>query len=103
MHIVLLRFSHNKAAAPQHMAGHKDWLQRGFDDGSFLLSGSLAGGQGGMVLAAPGVAPAALAERVQQDPFVSEQVVSAEIISVAPHRADERLRCLMAEEGARTA
>ena len=41
MFIVLLKFSSNKANAAQWMEGHKAWLQRGFDDGVFMLAGSL--------------------------------------------------------------
>lgn len=99
MHLVLLKFAHRKAEAPRHMEGHKAWLQRGFDDGVFLLTGSLQGGQGGMVLA-HGLGAEALAERVNQDPFVIEGVVSAEIVGVAPHRADDRLRFLLPEMAA---
>ena len=40
MFIVLLRFAQRDRAA-QAMQGHKQWLQRGFDDGVFLLAGSL--------------------------------------------------------------
>lgn len=99
MHLVLLKFAHRKADAPQHMAGHKAWLQRGFDDGVFLLTGSLQDGLGGMVLA-HGLGAEALAGRVNQDPFVIEGVVSAEIVGVAPHRADDRLRFLLPEMAA---
>ena len=41
MFIVLLKFSDNKAKAGQFMDSHKAWLKRGFDDGVFLLAGSL--------------------------------------------------------------
>jgi uncharacterized protein YciI len=41
MFIVILGFSANKAQAGKFMEGHKSWLQRGFDEGVFLLSGSI--------------------------------------------------------------
>ncbi|PPR73280.1 MAG: hypothetical protein CFH03_00926 [Alphaproteobacteria bacterium MarineAlpha3_Bin2] len=41
MFIVFLTFSDNKANAGQFMEGHKEWITRGFDDGVFLLAGSL--------------------------------------------------------------
>ena len=41
MFVVLLKFSDNKGQAGQFMEGHKEWLKRGFDDGVFLLAGSL--------------------------------------------------------------
>jgi uncharacterized protein YciI len=94
MFIVLLRFSDNKAKAGEHMAGHKAWIKRGFDDGVFLLTGSLQANQGGMVMAA-GTSRADLQERVNDDPFVIEGVVSAEIIEAKPSSADPRLSFLV--------
>lgn len=41
MFMVLLRFSAGKSAAGQHMAGHREWITRGFEDGVFLLTGSI--------------------------------------------------------------
>jgi uncharacterized protein YciI len=63
MFVVLLKFSENKGRAGEFMDGHKDWLQRGFDEGVFLLSGSLLPGLGGAILA-DGIAPGALRARV---------------------------------------
>jgi uncharacterized protein YciI len=90
MFVVLLRFSGNKARAGQFMEGHKEWLRRGFDDGVFLLSGSLQPSSGGGVLA-HNTSRSELESRVNADPFVAEGVVSAEILEIAPSRADERL------------
>jgi len=94
MFIVLLRFSANKSQAGQFMDGHKAWLKRGFDDGVFLLAGSLEPGIGGGILAHNSSWPD-LQKRVQEDPFVAENVVSAEIIELDPARADERLKFLI--------
>lgn len=93
MFIVLLRFSSNKALASQFVEGHKQWLQRGFDDGVFVLSGSLQPDQGGGIMA-HATSHAELQERVSRDPFVAEGVVSAEILELTPSRADERLQFL---------
>jgi hypothetical protein len=41
MFIVLLRFSDNKHKAAGFMNGHNEWIRRGFDDGVFLMVGSL--------------------------------------------------------------
>ncbi len=51
MHLVLLRFSNNKSEAGRFMEGHKQWLERGFDEGVFLVSGSIQPKQGGAILA----------------------------------------------------
>lgn len=94
MFIVLLKFSNNKAKAGQFMDGHKAWIKRGFDDGVFLLSGSLQPNFGGGIVAYNTALPD-LQSRVNDDPFVAEDVVKAEILEIAPSRADDRLSFLL--------
>ncbi len=94
MFIVQLRFAGNKGQAGQYMEGHKQWLQRGFDDGVFLLAGSLQPNVGGGIVA-HNTSLADLESRVNDDPFVAEDVVSAEILEIAPSRADRRLEFLL--------
>lgn len=94
MFVVTLRFSANKAQAPQFMAGHNDWIRQGFEDGVFLLAGSLQPNAGGAILA-HNTSLADLQVRVQEDPFVAEDVVSAEILEIMPGRTEERLAFLM--------
>ncbi len=93
MFIVLLKFSENKSQASQFMQGHKDWIKRGFDDGVFLLAGSLQPSMGGGVLA-HNTELADLQSRVDADPFVAQNVVTAEIIEITPGMTDERLEFL---------
>lgn len=94
MFIVLLRFSDNKGEAGRLMEGHKDWIRRGFDDGVFLLVGSLQPHGGGTVVA-HNTSLADLKARVDADPFVAEDVVSAEILEISTARADQRLEFLV--------
>ncbi len=94
MFIVLLKFSDNKAQAGSFMDGHNDWIKRGFDDGVFLLSGSLQPKAGGAVVA-HNTTLAELEGRVNEDPFVAENVVSAEIIEITAARTDDRLAFLL--------
>lgn len=94
MFIVLLKFSADKGQAGQFMQGHNAWLKRGFDDGVFLLAGSLQPQLGGGILAHHTSLPE-LQARVKDDPFVAENVVSAEILELAPAKADERLKFLL--------
>jgi uncharacterized protein YciI len=94
MFIVLLKFAGNKGKAGQFMDGHKAWLKRGFDDGVFLLAGSLQPNLGGGIVAHRTTLPE-LQDRVRDDPFVAENVVSAEIIEIAPSRAHDRLSFLL--------
>ena len=94
MFVVLLKFSGNKGQAGQFMEGHKAWIERGFDDGVFLLAGGLQPGLGGGIVAHNTSLPD-LQGRVNDDPFVAENVVSAEILEIAPSRTDERLEFLL--------
>ena len=94
MHIVFLKFSTNKSQAGQFMESHKAWVKRGFDDGVFLLAGSLEPGLGGGILA-HNTSLADLHSRVNDDPFVVGNVVTAEIFELDPGKADGRLQFLV--------
>ncbi len=95
MFVILLRFSDNKARAGQFMQAHKEWIERGFSDGIFLLVGSLRPDAGGAIVAHD-ISLAELEDRVREDPFVGEGIVSAEILEIDPARVDERLGFLLA-------
>lgn len=90
MFMVFLRFTQRRDRAASLAAGHKQWVQQGLADGVFLLTGSLPGGQGGVVLAHQ-ERREALEARVRRDPFVAEGVVTAEILELTPSAVDERL------------
>lgn len=94
MFVVLLRFSDNKSRAGDHMDGHNQWIQQGFEDGVFLLVGSLQPNLGGSVIAHKTSLPE-LQERVNNDPFVAEKIVNAEILEIDPKKADNRLNFLI--------
>lgn len=94
MFIVLLKFSGNKGQASQFMEGHNEWIRRGFDDGVFLLVGSLQPNLGGGIVA-HNTTLSDIQSRVNNDPFVAENVVSAEILEITPSKADERLKFLL--------
>ena len=94
MFVVLLRFSADRSRAGEFMEGHKQWIKRGFDDGVFLLVGSLQSNLGGGIVA-HNTSSSNLRSRVNDDPFVAEGIVSAEILELTPARADERLGFLL--------
>ncbi|UDF28649.1 UNVERIFIED_ORG: hypothetical protein LHK14_14130 [Roseateles sp. XES5] len=94
MFLVTLKFSANKANAAQFMDRHNVWIRRGFDDGVFLLTGSLQPAAGGAILA-HNVSRTDLEARVKDDPFVIEDVVQAEIVEIKPGKADKRLAFLL--------
>ncbi len=94
MFIVLLKFSSNKSQAGQFMEGHKEWIERGIEDGVFALVGSLQPNMGGGIVAHNTSLPE-LQRRVNDDPFVAESIVSAEILEITPVKVDERLKFLL--------
>ncbi|KFC72729.1 hypothetical protein FG93_02180 [Bosea sp. LC85] len=93
MFLVLLRLSTNRPSAARLMDGHNAWLKKGFDDGAFLLAGSLKPGGGGAILA-QGMMRDELMARLAEDPFVAEDVVRIELHEIAPGRTDDRLAFL---------
>lgn len=95
MFVVTLTFSHNKDRAGALMEGHKAWIQRGFDQGLFLMVGSLQPNKGGAIIAHD-VEKDALETFVAEDPFVAERVVTADILEITPARLDERMAFLAA-------
>jgi uncharacterized protein YciI len=97
MFIVLLKFSDNKGKASQFMEGHQEWIKRGFDDGVFLLVGSLQPNLGGGIVAHNTSLPD-LQSRVNDDPFVVENVVNAEILEITPSKADAAVLAPIAHE-----
>jgi len=94
MFIVLPGFSGNKGQAGEFMDAHTEWIKRGFDDGVFLLVGSLQPGQGGGILT-HNTSLIDLQTGINDDPFVAENVVSAEILEITPAMSDERLQFLV--------
>ena len=93
MFIVFLNFTDNKDQAGHFMQAHNEWIKRGFDDGVFLMAGSLQAHLGGGILA-HNTTLADLESRMNSDPFVVENVVNTEIIEITPARTDERLQFL---------
>ncbi|WP_033070045.1 YciI family protein [Thalassospira australica] len=94
MFAIFLKFAENRAKAPEFMDAHKAWIKQGFDDGVFLMVGSVQPNMGGAVLA-HGVSRGEIEARVNDDPFVIEGIVTAEILEISPARADPRLEFLM--------
>lgn len=94
MFVVFLKFSDNKSNAGQFMDGHNAWIKKGVEDDIFLVVGSLQPNLGGGILA-HNITLEDLQNRVDEDPFVTENVVIAEIYEISPSMADERLRFLM--------
>ena len=94
MFVVLLRFSENKHRASEFMEAHNHWIKQGFEQQVFLMVGSLQPTSGGAVLA-HNESRELFEARVNQDPFVKEGIVTAEIIEIEPKKANESLSFLL--------
>lgn len=94
MFVILLKFSTNKAKAGQFMERHNAWLRDGFEKGIFVLSGSIQPKAGGAVLA-HNATPEQIQTIVNDDPFVSEDVVTAEIVEISPSKSAPALDFLI--------
>ena len=94
MFVVFLKFAENKSRASEFMEAHNQWLKEGFDVDIFLLVGSLQDGLGGSIIA-HNTSLTQLKERINTDPFVIENIVTAEILEIDPKMADERLNFLL--------
>lgn len=94
MFVVLLKFAEKKSEAKQWMDGHNAWLKQGFDDGVFLLAGSLQPQQGGAIISNE-KSRQDLDDRISRDPFVEHGVVSAEVLEISPAKAAESMQFLL--------
>jgi len=94
MFVIFLKFSENKNRAPDFIQEHQDWIKRGFDDDVFLVVGSLQPNMGGAIVA-HNTSFEELQQRINNDPFVSEKIVTAEVAEISPNQADTRLDFLL--------
>ena len=94
MFVIFLKFSDNKANAGQFMEDHNSWINSGIEDDIFLIVGSLQPSLGGGIIA-HNVTLEDLQNRINEDPFVAENVVTAEIHEISPAMTDERLSFLL--------
>jgi uncharacterized protein YciI len=90
MFVILLKFTDKKKAAADFMEAHNQWIASGFNDGVFLMVGSIKSGTGGAIIA-QGLSDEGIEARVNQDPFVIEGIVKPEIMGIDPKKVDDRL------------
>lgn len=84
MFVTFLKFAENRAAAPEFMAAHNDWISQGFEAGAFICVGSLQPA-GGAILA-NGESREDHDARIAADPFVVQGIVTAETHEISPKR-----------------
>lgn len=94
MFIISLTFSENRDQASTFMQGHNAWIKQGFDDKIFLLVGSIMPNKGGAIIA-HNTSLAELESRVKADPFVAENVVTADVMEISPSKTGEHMAFLL--------
>lgn len=94
MHIVFLKLTDKRTKAPEFMTAHQAWIKQGVADGVFQLVGSLQPNLGGCIIAND-IDKQDLEIRLNQDPFVIEDIVTTEIYEVSPAITTENLKSLM--------
>lgn len=95
MFVTFLSFAENRAAAPDFMAAHNEWIARGFADGVFYCVGTLQPEAGGAILA-HGESRAAHDARIAADPFVVQGIVTAQTHEINARRTAPALDFLKA-------
>lgn len=95
MFIIHLQFSANRSSAAEFMSAHNAWIARGFEDGIFHCVGSLTP-QGGGAILATGESREEIEARINADPFVTHDVVVAEITEVEVKKTTPALDVLKA-------
>ena len=93
MFIVFLRFSTQKEKASEFMPAHKAWIKKGIENEQVLIVGSLESKQGGCIITR-NMAREELDNYINEDPFVIEDIVTAEIIEFTPSMSSEALAFL---------
>lgn len=88
--MVILKFSKNRSKANEFMKQHNEWIKQGFNDGVFLFVGSLKPNLGGGILV-NNVSLSDIQERLKNDPFVRENIVSSEIIEITLSKVNDQL------------
>lgn len=72
------------------MQEHNKWLNKGFVESVFLAAGKLQPGLGGAIIA-HNISRNELESRINADPFVKEDIVTAEISEIEVIQTDPQL------------
>jgi uncharacterized protein YciI len=96
VYLIILDYLVPLAEVDAQLEAHRAWVDRGFADGVFLLSGPCIPREGGAIVA-HGEDRAAIEARVAADPFHTAQVARHRIVEVAARRADPRLSFLLGD------
>jgi len=96
LYLIVVDYLVPLAQVEAQLEPHRAWVDQGFADGVFLLSGPCVPREGGAIIA-HGEDRAAIEARVATDPFHTAGVARHRIVEVAARRADPRLGFLLGD------
>lgn len=94
MFIVMLNYIQPLSEVDKHLAAHRDYLQRQYDSGAFLISGPREPRTGGVILAR-GDSLEQLQTTLALDPFRIHGVAAYEVLEFTVRAAGEGLEQLI--------
>ena len=94
MFIVHLEYKKALADVDSLIPAHRDFLQRNYKEGNFILSGRCEPRTGGIILSAMKSIDA-LEEIMKKDPFYTDGAATFEIIEFKPSMASDELKSLI--------
>ena len=95
MFVVLLNYVKPLSEVDRFVGEHRQFLERHYAAGNFLLSGRKEPRTGGVILATAG-SRAEVERIIQNDPFHREKIASYEIVEFLPSMSAEHLANLVA-------
>ncbi|RTL39614.1 MAG: GTP cyclohydrolase [Rhodocyclaceae bacterium] len=94
MFVVLLNYVKPLSEVDRFVGEHRQFLERHYAAGNFLLSGRKEPRTGGVILATAG-SRAEVERIIQSDPFHREEIASYEIVEFLPSMSAEHLADLV--------
>lgn len=94
MFVVLLNYIKPLSEVDRFVGEHREFLERHYASGHFLLSGRKEPRTGGVILAVAGTR-AEVESIIRSDPFHRERIASYEIVEFIPSMSAERLAGLI--------
>lgn len=94
MFLIVLTYIKPVAEADRFMAAHRDFIQREYAAGRFLLSGRKEPRDGGVIVARAG-SRAEVEALIRDDPFHTEGIADFQIIEFRPSMAAPELSHLL--------
>jgi len=93
MFVIVIRYKVPLTQIDSALAAHRDWLDKGFRDGVFILAGPQNPRTGGVIMA-QNTSREELLVRLGEDPFNKKGLSDFELIDMVVRKTDPRLEFL---------